>query len=400
MFAGYSRRAPSGKVTATILVSYAHSLPTNAGKRPRYIRQSAPVGNVFALNPNCRGATLRPQRSGRPSHDDAPFIPGEERCAALGVMALGVWLSESWLAPSAFAQAFPTKPIRIVVPFPPGGPADTAVRLAQLGTEKILGQSIVVENVAGAAGGIGAQRVKQAEPDGHTLLQAASPHTTNAAVKPDANVDLLRDFEPIGQTGNSIYTLCVSNAAGIKTFGEMVARAKAKPGELKIGTVGPGSAHHLVAEMLKSAAGVELTVVHYRGEAPAIPDLLAGRIDLMFLTTAKPLIDDGRVVGLGHTGDGPWFNLPNVKPLTELGLKDFVVPGWNGLMTPKGTPAPTITKLSEALSSALKTDAAVKGFNNMGFKPGTGTPGPMKAQIDADMRLFTTVIRERNLKFD
>ena len=106
-------------------------------------------------------------------------------------------VTASWLAPSARGQAFPSKPIRIIVPFPPGGPADTAVRIAQPGMEKMLGQSVIVENVPGAAGGIGAVRVKQSEADGHTLLQAASPHTTNAAVKPDANVDLLRDFEPI-----------------------------------------------------------------------------------------------------------------------------------------------------------------------------------------------------------
>lgn len=309
-------------------------------------------------------------------------------------------LTAPMIARAASAQAFPTKPIRVVVPFPAGGPADTAIRLAQPGMEKALGQSLIVENVAGAAGGLGAQRVKQAEPDGHTLLQAASPHTTNAAVKPDANVDLLRDFEPIGLTGNSVYTLCISKEAGARTFGEMVAKAKAKPGEMKIGSVGLGSSHHLIAEMLKSAAGVELTHVPYRGEAPAIPDLIAGRIDVMFLTTAKPLIDDGRVLGLGHTGDGPWFQLPNVKPLTELGLKDFVVPGWNGLMAPKGTPAAALARLSEAASAALKTEAAIKGFNGMGFKEGTGTPGPMKARIEADMRLFTAVIRERKLKFD
>ncbi len=301
---------------------------------------------------------------------------------------------------SASAQAFPTKAIRIVVPFPAGGPADTAIRLVQPGLEKALGQSLIVENVAGAAGGLGAQRVKQADPDGYTLLQAASPHTTNAAVKPDANVDLLRDFEPIGLTGNSIYTLCISNASGIKAFDEMVARAKAKPGEMKVGSVGLGSSHHLIAEMLKSAAGIELTHVPYRGEAPAIPDLMAGRIDLMFLTTAKPLIDDGRVVGLGHTGGGRWFQLPNVRPLTELGLKEFVVPGWNGLMAPKGTPPAVVGRLSEAAQGALKTDGAVKGFNGMGFEPGAGTPGPMKARIEADMRLFTAVIRDRNLKFD
>ncbi len=300
----------------------------------------------------------------------------------------------------ALAQAYPAKPIKIIVPFPPGGPADTAVRIVQPGMEKTLGQPIIVENVAGAAGAIGAQRVKQAEPDGYTLLQAASPHTTNAAVKPEANSDLLRDFAPIGQTGDSVYTLCASKELGVKTLAEVIAKAKAKPGELKIGSVGIGSAHHLIDEMLKSAAGIELTHVPYRGEAPSIPDLIAGRIDLMFLTTAKPLVDEGRVVGLGHTGRGFWFNLPGLKPLTELGLKGFVVPGWNGLMAPKGTPPSVILRLSLALDDTLKTEAAMRAFNAMGFNPGIGTPEQLTKLIENDMRLFTTVIRERNLKFD
>jgi len=287
-----------------------------------------------------------------------------------------------------------------VVPFPAGGPADSAVRIAQPGMEKALGQSLIVENISGAAGGIGAQRVKAAEPDGYTLLQAASPHTTNAAVKPHANVDLLRDFVPIGQTGLSVYTLCASKALGVTSFAEAIARAKAKPGELKIGSVGIGSAHHLIAEALKAAAGIELTHVPYRGEAPAIPDLVAGRIDLMFLTTAKPLIDNGQVVGLAVSSAEPWFNLPGLKPLTELGLRDFVFNGWNGMMAPKGTPPAVVARLSEALSGALRSEASVRAFNAMGFKPGAGMPEPMRQQIEADMRLFTTVIRERRLNFD
>jgi len=314
----------------------------------------------------------------------------------LGAAALATALSSRFAA----AQSFPAKPIRIIVPFPAGGPADTAVRIPQPGMEKVLGQSIVVENVPGAAGNIGAQRVKQAEPDGYTLLQAASPHSTNAAIKPAANVDLRRDYEPIGVTGQSVYTLCASKESGIASLAELIAKAKAKPDELRVGSVGIGSAHHLVAEMLKSAAGIELTHVPYRGEAPAIPDLVAGRIDVMFLTTAKALVDDGRVLGLGHTGDGPWFQLPQLKPLTELGLKDFVVPGWNGLVAPKGTPSAVVEKLSGALSQALQTEAATKSFNAMGFKPGEGRPDQLRHRIDADMRLFTAVIRERNLKFD
>ena len=300
----------------------------------------------------------------------------------------------------AFAQAFPTKPIHVIVPFPPGGPADTAVRIAQGGMEKALGQSLIVENVPGAAGQIGAQRVKQANADGYTLLQAASPHETNATVKPEAHVDLLRDFEPIGQTGDSVYTLCASKESGIKTFSDLVRIAKAKPNELKFGSVGVGSAHHLVMEILKASAGIEMTHAPYRGEAPAILDLVAGRIDVMFLTTAKPLIDDGRVTGLAVSSAKPWFNLPNVPTLPSLGMKEFIVPGWNGLMAPKGTPPAVIAKLSAALAGALHTEASTKAFNTMGFKPGEGTPERMRRDIEADMRLFTTVIRERNLKFD
>jgi tripartite-type tricarboxylate transporter receptor subunit TctC len=312
----------------------------------------------------------------------------------------GAALATTALPRASLAQAFPAKPIKVIVPFPAGGPADSAVRIVQAGMEKALGQPLIVENVGGAAGQVGAMRVKQAEPDGYTLLQAASPHTTNAAVKPDAYVDLLRDFAPIGETGNSVYALCASKELGVKTFAEMVALAKAKPGELKIGSVGIGSAHHLIDEMLKGAVGIELTHVPYRGEVPSIVDLIAGRIDLMFLTTAKPLIDENRVVGLGVTSAEEWFNLPGIKPLTQFGLKDFVVPGWNGLLAPKGTPSAVIARLSSALSATLRTDAAIRAFNAMGFKPGPGTPDAMMRQIESDMRLFTTVIRERNLKFD
>jgi len=317
------------------------------------------------------------------------------------VLARAAGLLAASLAPfRALAQQFPSKPIRIIVPFPPGGPADSAVRFVQPGMEKVLGQSIIIENAPGAAGGVGAVRVKQSEPDGYTLLQAASPHISNAAIKPDTNVDLLRDFVPIGQTGISVYALCACKALGAKTLAEVISLAKAKPGELRIGSVGVGSAHHLIAEMLKSAAGIELNHIPHRGEATAIPDLISGRIDLMFLTTAKPLIDGGQVIGIGVTWDEPWFNLPDIKPLSAFGLKDFVIPGWNGLMAPKGTPSAVVARLSEALSAALKSDAAVSAFNAMGFKPGAGTPEQMARQIRRDMELFSQVIRERNLKFD
>jgi len=318
------------------------------------------------------------------------------RCFAAGSAAL---VASSLLARFAIAQQFPARPIKIVVPFPAGGPADTAARIPQQTMERMLGQSIVVENVPGAAGGIAVSRVLQAEPDGHTILQAASPHTTMAAVRP-GSVDLLRDFAPIGQTGNSVYTLCAAPALGAKTLPDVIARAKARPGELKIGSVGSGSTHHLIAEMLKGAAGVDLTHVPYRGEAPAILDLVAGRIDLMFLTTAKQYVDSGQLIGLGVTSAEPWFNLPGIPPLAAQGMPGFVIAGWNGFMAPKATPVAVVAKLSSALSAALKTEEAVRAFNAMGFRPGDGTPQQMVQQIEIDMRLFTAVIREQNLKFD
>jgi len=297
-------------------------------------------------------------------------------------------------------RLYPSKPIRAIVPYPAGGPADNAVRIVQPGLDKALGQSLIVENITGAAGIIGAQRVKQAEPDGYTLLQAASPFTANLAVRPNSPIDLLRDFVPIGVTGNSVYALCASKGSGIKSVADLIGRAKARPGEMKVGSVGIGSAHHLIAEALKAVLGIDLTHVPYRGEAPAIPDLLAGRIDVMFLVTAKPLIDSGQIAGLAVSTGEPWFNLPGLPTLASLGYKDLVFSGWNGLMAPKGTPAAAVSKLSQALEATLKQEASVKAFNAMGFKPGEGTAAGLARQIEHDMRVYTTVIRERNLKFD
>jgi tripartite-type tricarboxylate transporter receptor subunit TctC len=299
----------------------------------------------------------------------------------------------------AFAQSFPTKPIKIIVPFPPGGPADTAVRIPQETMEKTLGQPIIVENVPGAGGLLGFNRVKAAEPDGYTLMQVASPHTTLAAIKPDT-IDLLRDLTPVGKTGNSTFTLVVSPKLGVKTVAELIALAKSKPGQLKFGSVGNGSSQHLVAEMLIAAAKIELVHVPYRGEAAPVPDLATGRIDLMFMASAKQYIDGGQVIGLGVSAEQPWFNLPDLKPLSQQGLPGFIVDGWNGLMAPKNTPAAVIARLSDALASGLGSEAAAKSFGAMGFKPGAGRPAELAQAIEKDRRVFTTVIRERNLKFD
>lgn len=300
----------------------------------------------------------------------------------------------------AQADTYPSRVIKLIVPFPPGGPGDAAMRLVQSGLEKPLGQTIVVENVPGVGGTVGANRVKQSEPDGYTLLQVANPLTASAAVRPGNAPNLLRDFEPIGQTAESVFTLCVSKELGVTTLDAFVAKAKAKPGDLKIGHSGVGGIQHLIIELFKSFTGVEMTNVSYRGEAQGAIDLIAGRIDAMFLITARQYLPDGKVIAIGHTGDGPWFSLPGVKSLKELGLKELIVPGWNGLMAPKKTPKEIIAKLSTLLDKTLKSDEAKKVLNPLGLNPGIGTPEQLTMIIERDMRLFTTVIRERNLKFE
>jgi tripartite-type tricarboxylate transporter receptor subunit TctC len=311
---------------------------------------------------------------------------GTTRRSVLGLTGglLSVWAGG---LPVVLAQQFPSRPIRVIVPFPAGGPADIAVRAVQRGMEQALGQPLTIENVPGAAGAIGLARLQQAEPDGHTLLEAASPHAANAVARPATNIDVLRDFAPVGLTSNSCYALVASPTMNVKSLHDVIALAKSKPGELKIGSVGNGSAHHLIAEMLKSAAGIDLLHVPYRGEAPALVDLTAGRIDLMFMVTATPYIEGGQVIGLGVTSAEPWFSLPQLKPLQELGLPGFVVYGWNGLIAPKNTLAATIAKLSDALVSALKSEAAVRSLNSIGVNPGSGTPQLMAAQIMHDTDL-------------
>jgi tripartite-type tricarboxylate transporter receptor subunit TctC len=316
------------------------------------------------------------------------------------VAQAGGLLLSAALGPLARAQQFPDRPIKIIVPFPPGGPADTAVRAVQQGMEQALGRPLIVENLPGAAGAIGLTRLQQAAPDGYTLLEAASPHVANAAVRPASNIDILRDFAPVGLTSNSCYALVANPTMNARSLQDVIALAKSKPGELKIGSVGNGSAHHLIAEMLKSAAGIDLLHVPYRGEAPALVDLVAGRIDLMFMVTATPYVEGGQVVGLGVTSAEPWFSMPQLKPLQELGLPGFVVYGWNGLMVPKSTPPAIIGRLSDALAAALKSEAAVRALRGIGVNPGGGTPELMAEQIRRDTDLFRAIIRERQLKFD
>jgi tripartite-type tricarboxylate transporter receptor subunit TctC len=290
--------------------------------------------------------------------------------------------------------------LTLIVPFPAGGVADISTRSVVPVMEKELGVSIVVENVPGATGNIGIKRAMSAPADGKTLVFVTGVNTANLAARPAATVDIRKHFDAVGRIAETNFVLTVSKQLGVNTVDELIALAKQKPGTIKFGSTGPGSNHHLLGEMLMSEAKISLTHIPYRGEAPAIIDLLAGRLDLMFLTGGAPYVNDNRLVGLGVTAGQPWFTVPQLKPLSQLGLKNFVYISWNGLMAPKGTPAAEIKKLNAALNAALKTEQVHKTLAAAGAGVGGGTPEDMTALINRDMSLFERIIREQKLKFD
>jgi tripartite-type tricarboxylate transporter receptor subunit TctC len=287
------------------------------------------------------------------------------------------------------------------VPYAAGGGGDIMSRGIAPGLEKVLGRSVVVENVTGATGSIGLMRAIQSPPDGSTIVYVTAVNTANAAARPQSNVNLNRDLTAIGMIAQSAFVLAVSPALGVNTVQELIALGKSRPGGLRFGSVGPGSNHHFLAEMFKSATSLEMTHIPYRGEAGAIPDLLAGRVDMMFLTASvAPYLEDKRLIGLGISSSETWPSLPNLKPLSEQGLPTMAYTGWNGLMAPKGTPPEVIDKLNKALAVALKSEVALRTFSVSGFKPVGGSPEALTQQINADMKLFERIIREQHLTFD
>lgn len=300
-------------------------------------------------------------------------------------------------AGSATAQQ---KTITFIVPASAGGGGDVSARSVIPDLEKILDVTIVVENITGASGNIGIKRALNAAPDGTTFLFVTGANSANAVTRPQTSVDLADNFEPVVRVGATTLILTVSTQSGIKSVADLIALAKKRPGELKYGSIGPGSNHHLLAEMLKRETGIDLIHIPYRGEAPAIVDLLAGRLDVMFLAGAMQYVSTNQLVALGVTAGKPWPLAPNVPPLKLAGLKSFDYESWNGLLAPKGTPKELIRKLNIAVNEALKTERTKKALEAVGIAVGGGSEEVLAGLIARDKKLFSDIIRAQNLKFE
>jgi tripartite-type tricarboxylate transporter receptor subunit TctC len=282
----------------------------------------------------------------------------------------------SLIAGSCLAQAgdYPQKPINVVVPFAAGGSVDSAARIVLQGMSERLKQSFVVENIAGASGTIGTQKVVRSAPDGYTLLFAvASPINVAPVVKPSiVKYDALKELVPIGVAATSPFVLIASPKLPIQSVAELVAAAKKDPGKLNYGTDGVGTSMHLTAEIIKLNAGIDLVHVPYKNGPQVLTELAGGTLELavMPVSLAQPFIKDGKVKALGVTSKNRWPSLPNVPAIAETaGLQKVDEDSWYGLLAPTGTPATILDRLTAALRETLKDPAVVEKMNTGGLKP-------------------------------
>lgn len=298
---------------------------------------------------------------------------------------------------AAMAQAYPSHPVKIVVPFPAGGSNDIIARiLAQKLTER-NGQTFLVENRGGAGGNIGADAVASSDPDGYTLLLTAPPPlTTNVALYKDLKFDPAKAFAPVSLVASVPIVLMVHPSIDAKNVGDLVALAKAKPGSLSFGSSGNGSTNHLAGELLKSMTGINIVHVPYRGAAPAMNDLIAGHIPFMFdnMPAVLPQVQGKFVNAIAVAGRTRASALPEVPTVTESGIPGFEASAWFGLMAPAKTPAPILAKLEGDVDAILKMPDIQKRFAELGAEPGAISGEAFGKFLADETEKWTRIIRE------
>jgi tripartite-type tricarboxylate transporter receptor subunit TctC len=307
------------------------------------------------------------------------------------------------LAPAAIAQGFPSKPVRLVVPFAPGGTNDIAARGIAPELGEVLGQVVVVENRAGAGGQIGAEAVAKSPPDGHTLMMASSSVMTNApAVYSKLRYDILKDFAPVGRVGELPLVIVVHPTVPAKTPQQFIALAKARPKDIRMATGGPGTTSHLIAELFALSAGVQVLIVPYKGAGPALIDLLGGHVDARVdqISSSLEHIKSNRLRAVAVTTTRRSAQLPNLPSLSESGLKGFDASTVNAILAPAATPQEIVRRLNAALVKTLGMPAVIERFNALGVELRPSTSDELATFIRDDLAKWRRVVRETGLKLE
>ena len=323
---------------------------------------------------------------------------------ALGSIASAVVLGAGLLGgTSALAQAYPTKPVTIIVPFAAGGTTDILARIIGQALTAELGQSVVVDNRAGAGGNIGGQAAAKATPDGHTLFMGTvGTHAINASLYKKMPFDPVKDFAPLTRVANVPNLLVANPAQPYKSVKDLIAYAKANPGKVNFGSSGNGSSIHLSGELFKSLAKVDMQHVPYKGSAPAVTDLLGNQIGIMFdnMPSAIQHVRSGKLVPLAVTTAKRSPELPNVPTIAEAGVPRYEATSWFGMFAPAGTPAPVLAKLNAAIVKVLGQPDVKKKINEQGAEDYSETPEQFAAFIQAESVKWGKVVKESGASLD
>jgi tripartite-type tricarboxylate transporter receptor subunit TctC len=298
-------------------------------------------------------------------------------------------------AAMAAAQTYPTKPVRIVVPFAPGGPADIYARVVGEKLQGALGQSFVVENKPGAGSIIGTDAVAKSAPDGYTLLMMSNTHTVNESLVPDKPFQLMRDFVPVAPVNYSDLVLVVHPSVPANNLREFIALAKAKPGALNYASSGTGTPYHMAGELFKAMAGVDILHVPYKGSSGARTDILGGQVQMMFdaITTMAPNVQAGKLKALGTSGSRRSAVLPDVPTVAEAGVPGYDAVIWLGIMAPAGTPRPVVERLNAEITKIVNAPETKAAWGRQGAIAMSMTPDEFARFMRDDIDKWARIVK-------
>ncbi len=301
----------------------------------------------------------------------------------------------------ASGQAYPNKPLRLIVPFPPGGGNDILARSVGQRLSETIGQQIIVDNRGGAGGMIGAELAARAAPDGYTLFLAS---IGNLAFTPALHArlpyDPIKDFAPVTLLATSAFIMVVNPSVPAKSVKDLIALAKAKPGQLNYASAGQGSSLHMTGEIFKLFTGTDLVHIAYKGSAPALTDLISGQVQIMFGTmpATLPQVKTGKLRALGVSGAKRSAAVPDVPTIAEAGVPGFEVLNWYGIVAPSKTPGAIVQKLNRDLLATLKSPAMIDSLNTQGLEAAGGTPEEFGAFIKSEIARYGAVVRKAGIK--
>ncbi|GAB7550382.1 Bug family tripartite tricarboxylate transporter substrate binding protein [Cupriavidus sp. 8B] len=323
---------------------------------------------------------------------------------ALALLAAATTVAAAALPLTASAQAsWPSKPIAYVVPFPPGGTTDTLARLIGQRLGQALGTTVVVENRPGAGGNIGSDYASKAAPDGYTILGGTiSSHAINASLYPKMPYDVVKSFAPITLIGTNANVLVVGAGSPFKTVKDIVTEAKAKPDTLAFASAGNGTSQHLAGELFQSLAGIKITHIPYKGSGPAIQDVMAGQVPMMFDTTvvAAQHIDSGKLRALAVTSAKRIKSMPNVPTMAEAGVGGYELESWQAIFAPANTPKPIVDRLYKEISAIIKTPDMQARLEKLGMEPSGMSPQQFAEFQRSEIVKWAKVVKAADIKID